>query len=337
MSRKKSTPTLADVAREAGVSPKTVSRVINAEAHVTPKTQARVELAIKALGYTPNLAARVLAASRSYQLALLSRQMNAHVFQAINSNGVRICRERGYHLIVQELGVITSDAIKQLEISLQQAQFEGVILSQLSDVPELLDMLERINLPYVRLLPEHNVSRSHAVSSDAKQGLQELTQHLWDLGHRNIAITNSQAGPQRDLYATLLEQGFRTENIQLLPLHWQQGSSIAGRDLGATLLALSQRPSVIFAFNDEVAASLIGYLWAHGLRVPEDISVAGFDDADIAQLVWPPLTTIRQPFDLMIEAAVKLLLDPAADSTAKHILCPAILKIRQSTAPAITT
>lgn len=325
--------TIDDVARLAGVSPKTVSRVVNAEDHVSETTMLAVQKAIAALDYRPNQAARSLAASRSFLIGLIGMRLDAYIFYSMHSSGIRACRERGLHLIVEELETIDSKSLQRLESSLRQMRFEGVIVSQISDQPEILELLERLNIPYVRIAPTTDHERSDSVTSDVEQGLKLLAEHIWNLGHRRIAVASPGRRWGNIMQDELIALGCAPANIQTMPVSWQKPPLEAGHELAAALLSQTERPTAIYAFNDEIAAGVISYALAHGISVPRDLSVAGFDNADMAQAIYPTLTTVHQPFDEMVRAAVKLLTEPAEDGKPRQIVCPVQLVIRDSTAP----
>lgn len=328
----KSGITIDDVARLAGVSPKTVSRVVNGEAHVRETTKEAVERAIAELGYRPNMAARSLAASRSFLICLLGMRLDAYIFSSMHSSGIRACREHGLHLMVEELETIDSVSLRHLENSLLQTRCDGVIISQISEQPEILDLLERLNIPYVRIGSTTDRQRSDSVTSNVEQGQKLLAQHFWDLGHRHIAIASPKERQRSHIYRALIKLGCDPSQILSLPVDWHKPPIEAGIELAKTVLSQKKLPTAVFAFNDEMAAGFINYAWAHGLRVPQDISVAGFDDAEISRAMWPPITTIHQPFDKMVRAAVNLLAEPAEDGKPRQVIHSVELVVRNSTA-----
>lgn len=328
----KFTTTIDDVARLAGVSPKTVSRVVNGEAHVREATKEAVEKAIAALDYRPNMAARSLAASRSFLICLLGMRLDAYIFSSMHSAGIRACRERGLHLMVEELETIDKQSLRYLEDSLRQMRCEGVIISQVSEQPEILDLLDRLKIRYVRIGAAIDRERSDSVTSDVPQGQKLLAQHFWDLGHRRIAIASPQEQQRSHIHRKLIKLGCDPSHILSLPVNWQKPPIEAGIELAATVLSQRELPTAVHAFNDEMAAGFINYAWAHGLRVPHDISVAGFDDAEISRAMWPPITTVHQPFDDMVRAAVNLLAEPAEDGKPRQVIHPVELVVRGSTA-----
>ena len=330
------TVTLDDVARLAGVSPKTVSRVVNGEAHVREKTRLAVQSAIAELGYQPNMAARSLAASRSFLIGLISLRMDAYIFRSMHSSGVRACRRRGLHLLVEELEGLDRESLKLLQKTIRQMHIEGAIITQVSDRPAILDLLESMKIPYVRVLPMQNIGRADVVRSDMEQGMRLMADHLWELGHRRYAIATVENHQKPSIRDALLEKGCNPEDIRELELDWNKPPVEAGAELAAQILSLSQRPTAVHAFNDEVAAGFINYAWAHGVHIPRDMSVVGVDDGEIARVVWPQLTTLHQPFGEMIEIAVDLLAEPAADGEPREIVCPVELVVRASTTTAPT-
>ncbi len=330
----KTTVTLEDVARLAGVSPKTVSRVINGEAHVRPATREAVNRAVNELDYRPNLAARSLAASRSLLIGLLGMRLDANFFRAMYFSGVRACRARGYHLMAEEVPEITASSLAELEASLRQARCDGLILTQLSDQAPVLDMLERLQVPYVRLLPGTDPGRSDAVTNIQGEGVQLLAEHLWQLGHRRVLVSSLLGSGQRDMRAALLASGFRAADLTEVKQDWRgQTPAEMGRQLGEQLLTMNPRPTAVCAYNDEIAAALISHAWAHGLSIPADLTVVGYDDAEISRVMWPPITTVHQPFDQMMSEAVNLLLTPNSGDTPRTVICPLTLKVRESSAP----
>lgn len=331
----KSAVTLNDVARRAGVSPKTVSRVVNGEANVRSATREAVHKAIADLGYHPNMAARSLAVSRSFLICLLGIRLDTHIFSSLHSAGIRACRERGLHLMVEQLENIDKESLRYLENSLRQMRCEGVIISQLSDQPEILDLLERLHIRYVRIGPTTDADRSDSVISDVVHGQKLLAQHFWQLGHRRIAIAAPQKRQRTHIHEELIKLGCDPAHILSLPINWQNKPvTELGIELAATVLSQRKLPTAVHAFNDEMAAGFINYAWAHGLRVPHDISVAGFDDAEISRAMWPPITTVHQSFDEMVRSAIALLAEPAEDGKPRQIIHPVELIVRESTAAA---
>lgn len=328
----KDSVTIDDVAKLAGVSPKTVSRVVNGEAHVSPGTKDAVDRAVASLGYRPNLAARSLAAARSFLVGVISPYLESFYFRKLHSNTIRACKERGLHVIVELVDLETRDHLKHLESTLRQLRFEGVILTPpVCDRAGVLDLLDRLQIRYVRIAPSKEFGRSDCVCSDQAQGMKLLAEHFWALGHRRIASAVVYTRRRDPLREALIQLGANPAQIQSLALNWRERPITIGRQLAETILSQRHPPTAVFTFNDEVAAGLIGYAWEHGVRIPQDLSVAGYDDDEIAQAVWPLLTTVRQPLDRMAGAAVELLTEPALDGKVRRVVCPVELIVRSST------
>jgi LacI family transcriptional regulator len=334
---------LDDVARLAGVSPKTVSRVVNGEMHVRSQTKEAVERAIARLGYRPNMAARSLATSRSFLIGLVTPHLGNFYFHELHSSSIRACRERGLHLLIEQITDVATGALQSLEDNLRHMRFEGVILvPPISDNPAVLDLLDRLGIKYVRISPATHPKHGDSVSSDEAQGMQLLAEHLWSLGHRHIALATLEgehvSARRGDLLRdALLEMGCHRKHIQSVALNWRETALQAGRRVAATLLSQRKRPSAIFGFADEAAAGVIGYALQHGLQIPRDLSVVGFDDSDLAQSIWPPLTTIRQPIAEMARAAVALLVERSPKGKVREVVCPVELVLRGSTGLARTS
>lgn len=332
--------TIDDVARAAGVSIKTVSRVINGEPHVTKRTRERVEQAIDALDYRPNRAARSLAAARTFVIGLFCARLQGFYISQLHRSALEACQEHGFHLIVEELAWEAPDMLDTLTRGLRHMRYEGVILCPpWSDDDSVIGLLEANRIPYVRISPATKVERSDAVLSDEAQGMRLLAEHFWQHNHRRIGLTcgveNTIAGLRAEYFtAAYVEAGGDTSDLCFANLDSDLSIIEAGRKLAEDFLAIKRRPTAIVSFNDEMAAAMIAYANESGLNVPRDLSVAGFDDADLAQLVWPQITTIHQPLDEMARAAVSLLLEAAGDRDSRQVYFPAKLIIRGSTGPA---
>ena len=324
--------TLDDVARLAGVSPKTVSRVVNGEAYVSVQVRESVERAVASLGYRPNLAARSLAAARSFLVGVISPYLESFYFMKLHSTVIRASKERGLHVIIELVDLEARDHLQRLESALRQLRFEGVILTQpVCDQAGVLDLLDRLQIPYVRIAPSKDFDRSDCVGADQAQGMKLLAEHFWSLGHRRIACAVVSTRRRDLLKESLLELGGSPDQIQSVLLNWRERPITIGRQLAATILSQRNRPTAVFTFNDGVAAGVIAYAGEHDLSIPQDLSVAGYDDDELAQIVWPHLTTVRQPLDRMARAAVELLTEPAGDGKPRRLITPVELIVRNST------
>ncbi len=306
--------TITDVAREAGVSIKTVSRVINNEPNVSQKTKDKVKAAAQALEYRPNLAARGLASSKSYLIALLYDIPSPGYISGIQRGAIQACRDGGYHLIVEPVESGSADLLGIIESILGQLSVDGVILlSPLCDNADVVNLLARRNIAYVPVTPSAHHGDTPIVRMENIRAAREMTEYLIDLGHRDIGFIE---GPAQYGSSALRFQGFReamrNAGLELRPEWIVKGNYTfkSGYDAAMRLLDTKPHPSAIFASNDDMAVGLISVMNQKGLSVPRDISVVGFDDTRIAECVYPRLTTVRQPIEDMGRKAAELLLDP---------------------------
>lgn len=330
--RSSSAPTITDVARAAGVSMKTVSRVLNDEPNVQPQMRERVMTAVRALNYRPNLYARSLARSRSSLIGLLYYAASAHFVTGVQLGATTRCRELGYHLVVEALE--DGRGARQLEHMIATLRPDGVILvPPVCDDERVLATLADAAMPCVRLSPGRPAPALGQVSMDDEHAAAEMTAYLASLGHRRIGFIEgaaSQAASSRRLAghrAALAAHGLADDPALVVPGAFTFRSGLEGCD---RLLALAEPPTAIFAANDDMALGAVFAAQRRGLAVPADLSVAGFDDSPLASLVWPQLTTVRQPVAEMAVAAVDLLVQRGEPTAA---VLPHALLARGSTAP----
>ena len=329
--------TIRDVARHAGVSIKTVSRVVNREANVRPETRARVEDAIRDLDFEPNPAARGLAGRRTFSIGLLYEI--PHEFSYIQQllEGVfAVCETHGYTLLLRP--VSESPAAADIVRFVAQTRVDGVVLTApIGDRREITDALNARRTPFVQISPGITDARWTSVGPDDFAGSRALTEHLLGLGHERIAFIMGDprhgATEQRlnGHTQSLSDHGIDVDPTLIAPgrFDFESGKSAAQR-----LFALRERPTAIIASNDDMAAGVIVAAREAGIALPEGLSVAGFDDSPTASHTWPPLTTVRQPTaDIASHAAVLLLewiRGGRSTHTRKTFDCR--LVVRQSTA-----
>jgi LacI family transcriptional regulator len=310
--------TIVDIARQAGVSIKTVSRVVNREDGVGPEARARIEELIAQLGYRPNVAARLLSSRRSYLIGVIFLRMGAyHYIGEVQAGAMRACRRAGYQLVVEQVGEGVDSVRETLIQTLRAGRFDGLILTPpVCDDPELLNVVESHGLAYVRIAPDGDFGRSPYVFMDDLLAAREITDRLLDLGHRRIAFVD---GPQEHTAATRRRHGYLaalggrgvTPCADLI----QSGDfeSLSGFEAAERLLDLSDPPTAIFAANDGMAVGVLAAAAKRGLSVPDALSVVGFDDSPVAASAWPRLTTVHQPVAEMAEAAADMLIDGFGD------------------------
>jgi len=331
--------TIKDVAARAGVSPKTVSRVINGEAHVRAAMREQVLRAVRELDYRPNAFARSLSSSRSYLLGFLTDNPGSGYVADVQLGALKRCRERSYHLLVEPIDCADSGWVSDLAGTLSTLRLDGVILTPpLCDDAEILDILEAADLPYVRIAPSGEEDRSGYVRMDDQAAAAEMTRYLVSLGHKRIGFIKGHPahGASRKRFAGFVEAMIGA-NLAIDPALVREGdfSVRSGVELGEHLLAVPEPPSAIFASNDNMALGVLMAAMKHHVAVPAELAIAGFDDAPTSRLAWPQLTTIHQPVEAMAAAAVDMLTDPyyrqAKSSIGFRCSLDYQLKIRGST------
>ncbi len=326
--------TIKDVSQIAGVSMKTVSRVLNRERYVSEATRLRVEQAVEELNFRPSVAARILAGKRSHQIALIYDNHSPHYIHQVQTGVWARCIEQGVRLLAQPSDVSSPTLALEVGGLIDQTQVDGVILSSpVTDSAAALEELERRGIPYVRISPGTDHERSASVSMDDVQAADDMTSHLIALGHRRIGFVIGHANhTASDLrlfgYRRALDRaGLPFEPKYVRPGAFDFASGEAAADI---LLDLPTPPTAIFASNDDMAAGVLTVAHRRGISVPADLSVAGFDDTALASQLWPPLTTVRQPTRDLAYAAAGLLFD--AGDQIVHRRLPHELVLRASTA-----
>lgn len=327
-------PTLRDVAARAGVSVGTVSRVINGEPNVAPALRERVEAAVRELDYQRNMLGRNLRTQRTGTIGVVVPDITAIFFAELVKEIEQIATQAGYSVLIGNSA--NSRKIEEFYLSkLVENGIDGMILSSSTD-PEQLSIRPDAALVAVdRELPGFDL-----VASDHAAGARAVVQRLADLGHRRIACIS---GPQ---LMPVFEQrlaGYRNVAVPLLEadgidpdsyVRVESLDEMRGIESATSLLDTERRPTAIFAATDQQAIGVLRACADLGLRVPDDISVAGFDDIALAQLVSPRLTTIRQPIAeigrLAVEQLLKRMTSPSTPQQRR--LLPVELCERESTA-----
>jgi LacI family transcriptional regulator len=303
--------TINDVAGLAGVSIKTVSRVLNGEPHVRPELRQRVMLAVKELAYTPNQAARRLAGNKSFLIAFMYNNPSPAYIAGVQEGAARRCRASGYHLIVEPLEREYGNDPAPITNMLKTLAPDGVILiPPLSDDAALIEQLAASRTPMVRVAGCEEGPGTKLTMPDRDAG-RIAAEHLVSRGHRRIAmiappVSHSAAAGRLLGYLDALASAGIAEDQQLIVRGRFDVES--GEEAAAKLLALPEPPTAIFAANDQMALGVMRTARERGLSIPEDLSIVGFDDTPASRSAWPPLTTIRQPLQEIGAAAVDLIL-----------------------------
>jgi len=291
--------TIDDIARLAGVSKRTVTRVTNHSAKVGAETRARIQAVIADWDYHPDPDARSLALGRSSLIGLVYENPNPQHILNIQQGLLDGLLDTGLSLIVHPCRQASPSLMTDLARFVEGQKLFGVVLPPpLSEDPAIAALLRRIGCRYVRLAAAALDDPEHMMVGHDRQGARDAGRHILELGHEAVAVISgpanflSSAERRSGLEDALAERGRRLDPRCALRGAYTFDSGVA---CGQALLTLQPRPTAIFAGNDEMAA---GVLWAaqqRDLKVPEDLTVVGFDDFDIAARVSPPLTTVRTP------------------------------------------
>lgn len=314
--------TIHDVAAAAAVSIKTVSRVLNDEPSVRPETRRRVREAMAALNYQPSLPARSLAGRRSSLIALLFENPSANYVFAVQSGAMAKCREAQLRLLVQSLSGLGEELIGEVLAMVEQTHIDGLVITPpLSANAELIAALDGRGLPFVRVAPDGTPHPSPIVEMDDEAAAREMASYLLALGHRRIGFIR---GHPDHHSSKLRHAGFRAAleawgiDAGTQPVEQGHNSFESGLAAARRLLASSERPTAIFASNDDMAAGAIFAAHEFGIAVPDELSVSGFDDSQLARTIYPPLTTVHQPSYDMSYTATALLIDLVREREVPH-------------------
>ncbi len=305
-------PSINDVARLAGVSKKTVSRIINNEPNVSEKMRRKVQSAIDECSYTPNSQARGLSLSRSFLVSVVYDNPNASYVMEAMYGALDYCRSQGYELIMHPCDFSSPTAIDDLMTFIGQSKIDGVILLQpISESAELASTLKEAGCNFVRLLSTRCEDEANMIYHNDGIAVNQIVAHLAERGHRQIAHIrgplNSQSANQRHAEFLL---AMEKQSLVVAEHHVVLGDYTfrSGIDSAESLLASNSPPSAIFASNDEMAIGAIVAAQRMGIKIPTGLAVVGFDDSPHASRMWPALTTVNLRVKEMTQLAAQKLI-----------------------------
>jgi LacI family transcriptional regulator len=331
-------PTINDVARLAGVSKKTVSRVINASPLLNEETRERVAKVIRELDYTPNPQARALALRRNFLVGLIHDNPNAQMVLNMQQGILEALQGTEFEMVVRPVDRNSSMMLEDVRHFLERQRLFGVvILPPISENDALARLCDEVGCRYVRMGSAQLDDPEHMVASNDREVVREATRHLIAQGHKLIGLIEGPDGFRSARERRLgFEDALREAGITL-PRSLIAGGNYTfetGVMAANRLLNLSPRPTAIFASNDEMAAGIVFAAREHGIAIPDELSVIGFDDTPIAAHIWPPLTTVRWPIVSMARAgARKLVGDMIGGVGEQPSMLPSMLIHRSSVAP----
>ncbi|WP_353946530.1 LacI family DNA-binding transcriptional regulator [Streptomyces sp. HUAS MG91] len=336
---RRSTVGIKDVARVAGVSVGTVSNVLNQPHRVTETTRRHVQQVIARLGYVRSEYARQLRAGRSRMMGLLVLDMGNPFFVYVARGAERAARDAGLGVMVCNSGQDPAEEGEYLSLFAEQ-RVRGALITPADPSGSTLRDFRRHGIPYVVVDRVAGDEEGCSVAVDDVSGGALALRHLVAGGHRSLAFVSGpphlrQVQDRRaGAHKALAEAGLPDTLLRELPT--ERLDVAAGRDAGARLLGLAPRPTAVFCANDLLALGVLQALYAAGVRVPEDLSIVGYDDIEFAAAATVPLTSVRRPALTLGTIAAELLLQETGERAAahrhQHVLLRPELVVRDSSA-----
>lgn len=337
--------TIKDVAERAGVSLKTVSRVINNEPSVHARTREKVQREIDALGYQPDPSARSLRSTRAYAIGLVYDNPNAHYIINLQRGVLSACRSNGFGLQIHPCDSSSPKLAEELRELVRRSRLAGLVLAPpMSEQPALIHALSAAKVPFIRIISARKdpADGSPCVYVDDRDAAYAITEHLIQLGHQRIGFLWGGSGHRSSVERyqgyedALKDYGIALDRKLIVTGDYTFDDGFRG---ARKLLALKDRPSAIFGSNDEIAAGVLAAAHSDGINVPYELSIAGFEDSPFSKQSWPALTTARQATeDIARHAAQRLIGDLQREANGEPIdsrnegFSPELV-VRGSTAP----
>jgi LacI family transcriptional regulator len=331
--------TLDDVARKAGVSAKTVSRVANGERSVRPENPERVLRAIEELDYRPNLLARGLSGAHAYTIGLVFDNPNAYYIIAMQQGALAACDDMHFGLQIRPCDSKVPTLAEDLRDFAHRSRLSGLVLTTpVSERTKALHKLAGYHIPFVRIISAARDPRdgTPCVYVDDRDAAYAITTHLLQLGHVRIGFLrggkhhHASAERLKGYKDALRHYGIPIRDELMIEGEYVFDDGFRG---GRRLLDLPEPPTAIFGCNDEIAAGALAAVQSTGLSVPHDVSIAGFEDSPFSRHSWPPLTTARQRADVIVERATRMLIARIRGEHVDNEGFNPELVVRGSTAP----
>lgn len=329
---------MVDVGHHAGVSMKTVSRVLNNEPNVTDDIRRRVRESAEILNYHPNVLAQALVRRRSHLIGLVYENPSPSYVVELQMGVLDRLQHERYRLVVIPVSSV-SEREKEVVGLLRSAALDGVVLAPpASDNPRILKDLAAAGIRFSRIAPTRDIDAGPSNLLDDVAAAREAAEHLLDLGHRDIAVikgdpTHASSVMRMEGY----EQAFSRAGVPIRQELIEQGlyTRDSGYAAALRLINLPNPPTAILAQNDDMAMGALMAARELGLKVPEDLSIVGFDDSEVSRIAWPSITTIRQPvFEMAVAAADMVLAQLESGDVHMREVHPHQLIVRQSSGPA---
>lgn len=337
MTKTVSRTTMLDVSRRAGVSTKTVSRVLNDEPNVTEQVRLKVRAAAEALNYHPNVLAQALVRRRSHLIGLVYENPSPSYVVELQMGVLERLQDERYRLVVIP---VSSVARREAEIVglLRSAALDGVVLAPpASDNPRILRDLTAAGIRFARIAPTADPAAGPGNWVDDVAAAEEMAEHVIGLGHTRIAvITGDPTHASSAMRMKGYRRAFAAADLPLREDLVEEGlfTRQSGYDAAARLFDRPDRPTAILAQNDDMAVGALMAARERGLDVPKDLSIVGFDDSEVSRTSWPAITTVRQPvFEMAVSAADMVLAQLDGGEVRQRHDHPHTLIVRGSSAP----
>lgn len=320
--------TINDVAKLSGVSIKTVSRVMNNEPSVRQITREKVQAAVKELNYQPNLAARNLAGTKSFTIAYVYDNPNAYYIIDMQEGILSACRQQGFELLINPCDSQQENVTESIIDTIKQARVAGLVLTPpFSERPDFVKRIIELDIKVVRIMSGDAApdELSPCVMVNDRDAAQTITQHLIDLGHKKISFI---AGDAEHMSTIERYKGYRralkANNIEfnknlVIEGEYSFESGVNGaKQLMAEDKTQDERPTAIFSCNDEIAAGALFAARLMNIKIPEQLSIAGFENSPFSRQTWPKLTTADQPNKQIAHDAASLLISQIRKQKGKN-------------------
>ncbi|MCO4798367.1 MAG: LacI family DNA-binding transcriptional regulator [Colwelliaceae bacterium] len=318
--------TINDVAKQAGVSIKTVSRVMNNEPSVRQPTREKVMEAVNALNYKPNLAARNLAGTKAYSIAFIYDNPNAYYIIDMQNGILSACKKQGFELLIHPCNSNSDNILEEITNMIKHSRIAGLVLTPpFSEMPEFVKHILDLEVDVVRIMSGDVAPDELApcIMVNDHQASMSITQHLIDLGHKNIGFIAGQSEHMstverlKGYKQALNENGIEVNEQLIIDGEYSFESGVHG---AKQLMAEEIRPTAIFSCNDEIAAGALFASRLMGISIPEQLSITGFENSPFSRQTWPRLTTANQPNPKIAEGAANLLISKARKQAPNNII-----------------
>lgn len=318
--------TINDVAKDAGVSIKTVSRVINNEASVRDNTREKVMASVEKLNYHPNLAARSLAGTKAYSIAYIYDNPNAYYIIDMQRGILDACKKQGFELLIHPCDAKETRIIDEITDMVKRTRIAGILLTPpFSEMPNFVEKLTQLNIKVVRILSGHSApdTLTPCIMIDDNCASKSITEHLINNGHTRIGFLagglehNSTKERLEGYKAALTQHNIEIDSQLIIAGEYSFESGVEGAKV---LINQTNRPTAIVSCNDEIAAGALFAARLMEIDIPSQLSITGFEDSPFSRQTWPKLTTAHQPNNQIAQDAANLLIAQIRNGNERDII-----------------